>query len=252
MKLLIFIFGLFIGSFLNVCIYRIPKGESIIYPSSHCPKCNTNLKPIDLIPVISFLFHKRKCRYCGENISLQYPFIELLNGFIYLFLYIKYDTSIFFIQYMILTSLLIVISMIDIQFKIIPDACNLFGFITAIILILFKNPTLLSFKDAFFGLLIGGGFFLIIAILTNAMGGGDIKLMGVLGLFFGWKMIVFITFFSFCIGSILSILLILFKIKNKKDPIAFGPFISLAVCLAIFYGTEIINRYLSFLLYLGS
>ncbi|WP_129597734.1 prepilin peptidase [Anaerophilus nitritogenes] len=245
MKLLIFILGLLIGSFLNVCIYRIPKGVSIIDRPSYCIKCNTNLKPIDLIPIISFLFHKGKCRYCGENISIKYPFIELLNGLVYLSLYIKYDVSIFFIQYIILSSLLIVISMIDIQFKIIPDECNLFGFIIAVIFLLYKNFNLLSFKDSLLGFVIGGGFFFMIAILTNAMGGGDIKLMGILGLFFGWKMIIFITFFSFCIGSIFSIILILFKIRKRKDSIAFGPFIALSVCLAIFYGSEIINLYLS-------
>ncbi|QXM05995.1 prepilin peptidase [Crassaminicella indica] len=241
----IFIIGLLIGSFLNVCIYRIPIEKSIVNPPSHCPKCNTTLKPLDLIPVFSFLFNKGKCRYCGENISLQYPIIELFNGLIYLLLYLKYDLTILFVKYTILASLLIVISVIDYKLQIIPDECNLFGFIISGAFIIFNDFSTIALINAILGLLVGGGIFLIIAIATNgAMGGGDIKLMGVLGFALGWKYILLITFLSFIIGAILSIFLLLLKLKHRKDTIPFGPFIAIAAFITILYGNDIINWYI--------
>ncbi|PAB58510.1 prepilin peptidase [Anaeromicrobium sediminis] len=240
--------GLVIGSFLNVCIYRIPKEESIAYPPSHCPKCNNYLKSIDLIPIFSYLFNRGKCRYCGETISLQYPLVELLNGIIYLLLYLKFGLSIFFVKYGILASLLIVISFIDYKLKIIPDECNLFGIIVSGAFIIFNNFSLLSLKDSILGLVLGGGIFLLIAIITGAMGGGDIKLMGVLGFAFGWKGILLITLLSFVIGAIISILLILLRLKHRKDEIAFGPFISVSTLVTILYGKGIIKWYIHILL----
>ncbi|MCT4595183.1 MAG: prepilin peptidase [Anaeromicrobium sp.] len=239
--------GLLIGSFLNVCIYRIPKEESIAYPPSHCPKCNNQLKPLDLVPLFSYLLNKGKCRYCRETISLQYPIVEFLNGIIYLLLYFKFGLNILFVKYGVLASLLIVISFIDYELKIIPDECNLFGIIISGAFIIFHNFNYTGLKESLLGLLLGGGIFLIIAILTGAMGGGDIKLMGVLGFAFGWKLILLITLLSFVIGAIVSIILLLLKLKNRKDAIAFGPFISVATLITIFYGTEIISWYMSIL-----
>lgn len=250
MEYFIFLMGLIIGSFLNVCIYRIPKGDSIIYPSSHCMNCNTTLKPWDLIPFLSYFFYRGKCRYCGTKISIQYPFIELLNGLIYLFLYYKFGYSLRFIQYGILSSLLIVISMIDLKYQIIPNRLIILGFISSF---LFQLP--LFIKDisllvkSITGLLLGGGIFLLISIITKgAMGGGDIKLMGVLGFWLGWKWILFVMFLSFFLGAIISILLLLLKIKGRKDMIPFGPFIGIATLMTVFYGNDIIYYYLMYLL----
>ncbi|MBF8982637.1 prepilin peptidase [Lutibacter sp. B2] len=242
---LILTIGLLIGSFLNVCIYRIPENESIAYPPSHCPKCNTSLKSLDLIPIFSYLFNKGKCRYCREPIALQYPIVELLNGIIYLLLYLKYGITIHFIKYAILASLLIVISFIDYKLQIIPDECNLFGLIVSGIFLICSNFSFASLTDAFVGLLVGGGIFLLIALITGAMGGGDIKLIGVLGFFFGWKHILLITLLSFVIGAIISICLLISKLKGRKDAIAFGPFIAIATLVTIFYKAEIIDWYLT-------
>lgn len=244
MTYLIFFLGLLIGSFLNVCIYRIPAGESISYPPSHCPKCSTSLKPLDLIPVLSFILTKGKCRYCREPISLQYPLIELFNGLIYSLLYLKYGLTVIFVKYVILSSLLIVISIIDYKLKIIPDECNLLGLSGAVLFTILNDFHISSWIDAGLGLLVGGGIFLLIAMATGAMGGGDIKLMGVLGFSFGIKYILLITFLSFITGAILSIFLLLFKIKEKKDEIPFGPFIGIATLITMFYGTEILNWYI--------
>lgn len=248
MILLVFLFGLTIGSFLNVCIYRIPKGESISFPPSHCMGCGTRLKSFDLIPVLSYLLAKGKCRYCGDKISLQYPIIEILNAFIYFLLFYKFGLSLLFIKYSILCSVLLVISIIDYNHKIIPNSINLFlllyGIIFSIIDFSFNNLT-----SNLLGLFIGGGLFLLIAIITKgAMGGGDIKLVAVLGLLFGLKKILLIIFLSFIMGAIISILLLLFKIKKRKDYIPFGPFICIGGLITIIYGNNIIEWYLNTLL----
>jgi leader peptidase (prepilin peptidase)/N-methyltransferase len=132
MYILTFIFGSVIGSFLNVCIYRIPRDESIVYPSSHCPKCNTPLKWYNLIPILSFLFQKGKCRYCGESISPQYPIVELLNGFLYTIIFYFYGATIDFAFYSLLLSILVIISFIDCYHQIIPDTLVAIVFILTI------------------------------------------------------------------------------------------------------------------------
>lgn len=235
--------GLLIGSFLNVCIYRIPRGESITFPPSHCPTCSTNLRPIDLIPVISFVWTKGKCRYCSEKISIRYPLVEILNALIYLILYLKFSISILLIKYSILTSILIVVSFIDYDYQIIPDEIVIFGMIFSFIIHVvhnFKGDIL----SGLVGLLIGGGLFLIIALVTNAMGGGDIKLMGMLGFSLGYKYILLIALLSFIIGAVISLILIFLKIKSRKDFIPFGPFIAISSLVTIYCGDEIISWYL--------
>lgn len=242
MEVLVLTLGLLIGSFLNVCIYRIPRKQSIAYPPSHCPKCDESLKPVDLIPVISYFLNKGKCKYCGDKISLQYPTVELLNGLIYLFLYFEFGLSIIFIKYIILSSLLLVISFIDYKLKIIPNQLVIFGSIIGLALNIVNFNQ--SFLTGIVGMVIGGGIFLIIA-LVGPMGGGDIKLMAMLGLFFGWQLILLITFLSFIIGALVSVVLLAFKIKSRKDEIPFGPFISMAAMIAIIYGDQIIEWYLT-------
>ena len=237
------IMGLILGSFLNVCIYRIPKRKSISFPPSHCPKCDEKLKPLDLIPIISYIFSKGKCRYCGEKISLQYPIVELLNALIYVLLYMKYGLSLYFFKYAILSSLLIVISFIDLKYQIIPDRLNLFCLVLGILFTLSYGNIWLTVNGTI-GLFVGGGLFLLIAIITKgAMGGGDIKLMGALGLYFGWKYILLISFLSFIIGAVISISLLVLKIKNRKDYIPFGPFISIASIVTMLYGQEVMEWY---------
>lgn len=243
MNFIILTLGLLIGSFLNVCIYRIPRGESISFPPSHCPKCSNNLKPIDLIPVLSFIWTKGKCRYCSEKISRRYPLVEILNSAIYLILYLKFSMSILFIKYAILASILIVISFIDYDHQIIPDEIIIFGIILSFIPHIVDNFKV-NILNGLIGLLIGGGLFFIIAIITNAMGGGDIKLMGMLGFSLGYKYILLITFLSFIIGAVVSLILIGIKIKSRKDFIPFGPFIAMATLVTIYCGDEIINWYI--------
>ncbi|MTI65408.1 MAG: prepilin peptidase [Firmicutes bacterium] len=248
MSLFIFILFISIGSFLNVCIHRIPRNESIVYPPSHCPKCDTKLKFIDLIPIISYLSTKGKCRYCGESISPQYPIIELLTAIISILIYLKYGLSILFVKYVVLSMILIVVSVIDYKYQIIPNKIIIFGFTVGISLHLLYNVRT-SFINGTIGLLIGGGIFLLIAIVTKgAMGGGDIKLMGMIGFYLGYKSILLITFLSFIIGAFISILLLVTKIKSRKDFIPFGPFISIATIIVILYGKDLVGLYLKLIL----
>lgn len=246
--ILVFVLGSVVGSFLNVCIYRIPQKQSIVFPPSHCPDCNTKLKPADLIPVLSYLFYKGKCRYCGETISIQYPFIELLTGIVYLLLFIKFGYSIDFIFFVVLCTLLIIISGIDYEHKIIPDGIVLGILVIAII---YKSITYFYLRlsvdwiGSLIGLLIGGGFLLLVALVSKGgMGGGDIKLMGVLGFWLGWKLTIVTMLVSFITGAFLSALLLLFKIKDRKDAIPFGPFIALAAFITILKGNELLHWYL--------
>ena len=245
--ILIFILGLLIGSFLNVCIYRIPIEQSITFPPSHCTNCETKLKPVDLIPVLSYLRYKGKCRYCGEKISPQYPFVEILNGLIYILIFIIFGYSLDFIFYCILSSLLIVIGVVDYKHAIIPNGLVIFGLITGLVYRFILPLSLgleIQWVDSILGLLIGGGFFLLVAVVSRGnMGGGDIKLVGMLGFFLGLKKIIMVTFLSFIIGALFTVPLLAFKKKTKKDMIPFGPFIALSALITILYYHELLDLY---------
>jgi leader peptidase (prepilin peptidase)/N-methyltransferase len=241
MTIIFFVFGLIIGSFLNVCICRIPLHKSIINPPSSCGSCGHRLKYYDMLPVINYVINGGKCRYCGEKYSIQYPLIELFNGLLYGAIVLKYSISTIAVLYCILGSILIIVSAIDLKHKIIPDCLNITIAAIGIMLVL-NDYSILS--DRLLGALIGFVLFFIIALTTDAMGGGDTKLIAGLGLIFGLKGVLFIVFYSFVIGAVISVVLLFAKIKSRKDEIPFGPFISVATLLYIFYGVEIINLYL--------
>ena len=242
MLALFFIYGLFIGSFLNVCIYRIPEGISVINPPSTCGSCGHRLNYIDMIPVLNYVINKGRCRYCNDSYSVQYPLVELLNAILYLFIGMKYGMSFYSLIYCILISLMIVISFIDLKYMIIPDKLIAALMLMGAVVIMYDRTMIL---DKIIGSLMGFGMFLLIAIITNAMGGGDIKLIAALGLMFGIKGTLFIAVFSFLIGAVVCVLLLSLKMKNRKDKIPFGPFICLAALLYVFYGAEIINYYVN-------
>lgn len=238
-------YGLIIGSFLNVCISRIPEGQSIAYPPSYCASCNNRIKPYDLIPVLSYMFLRGKCRYCGEKIPLRYTLIELFTGIIFLELYLNYELTIEFVQFAILTCFLIVIGLIDFDTTDIYDSTVItgliFGFIFLGINIYLHLPT----KTYLIGALIGGGFITLIILLFGGMGWGDAEFCALCGLFLGTKLMVLTLFLSIVIGGIIGMLLILTKNKGMKDYFAFGPYIALAALIALFFGDEIIFWYFS-------
>ncbi|SNR86488.1 leader peptidase (prepilin peptidase) / N-methyltransferase [Anaerovirgula multivorans] len=241
--------GILIGSFLNVCIYRMPKNESIIYPASHCSKCNESLKPFDLIPIFSYVSLRGKCRYCSAEFSIRYPMIEFLTGIIFLLVFYKYDLSIAYFFHIALVCILICITFIDYDHQIIPDGLVILGFglgLTYKFLLYFFINQPIEVLNSLLGFLLGGGFFLLIAVISNGgMGGGDIKLIAMLGFWFGWRDIILISFLSFIIGSVISIALLATKVKSRKDVIPFGPFIGVSTLLVILYKNYILMSYMN-------
>lgn len=247
MIFLVIIYGLIIGSFLNICIYRIPRSESIVFPSSHCPYCNKKLKWYDNIPIFSYLSLKRECRYCNIRISSIYPIVELFNAVIYIAMYIKFGFAFDFFFYALISSILIIITFIDLKNMIIPDVLVLIIFISSII---YKatiyyigiNPQIIS---SIYGLIISGILFLAIVILSRGgMGGGDVTLIAALGFILGLKYILLNMFLSFLLGAVISMFLLASRIKTRKDPIPFGPFIIISFLITVFWGQDIIDWYL--------
>ena len=249
------IMGIIFGSFYNVCIYRIPEKLSVANPPSHCYNCNTRLKPQDLVPILSWTFLKGKCRYCGQKISPRYALVELLTGILFAIVYIHFGYTIQTPYYMFLTSLLVIITFIDLDHYIIPDGLLIIGSIVAIIFNILGYGV--GITDALLGAVIcGGGVLLVIYLIEliikkEVMGGGDIKLFAMLGLFLGLKLGALTILLSIYVGAIYGIVTIAYS-KLKKieynSMIPYGPFISVAAFIVVLYGTNIINWYWSIFL----
>ncbi len=243
MAIYIFLLGLIIGSFLNVCIYRVPRGESLSFPPSHCPGCQKKLSPVDLIPVFSFVLLKAKCRYCGNKISWRYPLIELLTGLTFLLCFSVSGLNPILIKYLFIACVLTVVTFIDLEHYIIPNKIVVFTIISGIILN-FIIPDL-TWGDALAGLVAGGGVLLLLAMVSRGgMGGGDIKLAAALGLLFGWQKVLLALFLGSILAGVLGLILILAGRKSRKDMLPFGPFIALGSLVAMLWGYKIINWYL--------
>jgi leader peptidase (prepilin peptidase)/N-methyltransferase len=246
-SMFVFVIGAIIGSFNNVVIYRLPRGKSVVTPGSQCQSCGKAIYPWDNIPLLSYLVLRGRCRFCSEHISLRYPAIELLTGLLFLFVYMKYNFSILFIIYSILINTFIIVSMIDYDFKIIPNIITIPGIMLCLLINIFVFPY--DFHSFLIGALSGVAIFYIIAIISNGgMGGGDIKLIAMIGAFLGWKGVFFTIFSGAMFGSIVGILLILIGKKRRKDKVPFGPFLSFGATLYIFVGNSLINWYLNTLL----
>lgn len=241
--ILIFIFGLVIGSFLNVCIFRLPQNQSIITPSSHCMSCNTPLKLLDLIPVLSYLLFRGCCRYCGVTLSLRYLIVEVLTASLFIWCLYIFGVSLELLKTLILTSFLIVITFIDYDHQLILDKVILWLFGAGVIINLWTNS--LDIWDTIIASLLGGGLLLLIALASHGgMGGGDIKFAAALGIWMGWQYLLLTLLLSFIFGGVGSLLLLAFKLKTCKDFIPFGPFIALGTLVSTLYGNQIINWYL--------
>lgn len=243
MPFIFFVFGLIIGSFLNVCIYRIPRSESIIFPPSRCPGCNRRIAARDLIPLLSYLQLKGRCRFCGQNISPLYPSIEMLTGLLFAASYLRFGQSVLLVKVFFLVSIFIVISFIDLKYYIIPDKLIVFSlFGGAITNIVARDLTLVS---SLLGLISAAAPLLALAVISRGgMGGGDIKLAAVIGLCLGWPNGLFAVILGCLIAGLLGIALVLTRVKGRKDVIPFGPFLSAGALITIFHGNEIMNWYL--------
>jgi leader peptidase (prepilin peptidase)/N-methyltransferase len=247
---IIFIFGMCIGSFLNVCIYRLPASKSIANPPrSICPNCNSHIRFYDNIPVLSYIWLKGRCRNCDAPISFRYPLVEVMSGIVAVALLFKFGLSLESLVYFVFISSLLVITFIDLDHKIIPDVISLPGIPTGLVAS-FALPTI-TLKASALGLLIGGGSLWFVAWAYNliahrdGMGGGDIKLLAMIGTIIGWKGVIFTIFASSVIGSCVGITMMLIKGKNMKFAIPFGPFLSIGAIAYVFFGAQIIAWYLS-------
>jgi leader peptidase (prepilin peptidase)/N-methyltransferase len=249
MLILIFIIGLILGSFYNICIVRIPQQMSFVSPRSHCSSCKRTLQVYDLIPVVSYLLLKGKCRYCNVRISLRYPIVELLTGILFGGLYFKYSFTLSFFVYAVLTSVLLVAAFIDIEHRIIPNGLVLFGSIIALVFDILQLHV--NWLDGLLGMLVGGGILLLIALLSlillkkEGMGGGDVKLMGMIGLFLGWRLTLLTLVLSIYIGGFIGGIVLLARWKKADDYIPYGPFIALGTLITMFFGNEILLWYFS-------
>jgi len=262
--LIVFLLGSVIGSFLNVCIYRIPRNMSIVFPSSRCPSCDSPVRFYDNIPIISYILLAGKCRDCKVKISARYPLVEFLNGSFYVFALYRFGSGSLWtlLIYSVFLSVLIVITFIDIDFQIIPDLITLPGIPIALILgstVLpdpfqsfdyFQKFQPLGFKSSLIGAIGGGGFFYSVAVIgkallkKDAMGGGDIKLMTMVGALMGWKSVILTTFLASLFGSVIGLLLIAVKGRKWGSRIPFGPYLALGSFITLFYGNTILTWYL--------
>jgi leader peptidase (prepilin peptidase)/N-methyltransferase len=253
-----FIFGAIVGSFLNVCIVRIPKGDSIIHPSSHCPDCKTAIRFYDNIPLISYVGLLGRCRACGEKISLRYFFVELLMACLAVALYYQFGFSLAFLVSFIFVAALIVISFIDLDVRIVPDVISLPGIVAGLLFSLvaryvINDPFELipSPLSALIGVLVGGGFLLALAWAYEAftgvegMGGGDIKLLAMIGAFLGWTSIPFTLFFASLTGSVIGLGFMIGQGVGRRFALPFAPFLCLGALLYLLFGQDLVQFYLN-------
>lgn len=235
------------GSFLNVCIYRIPREKNLVYDYSCCTNCERYIDFKDLIPILSYIFLKGRCRHCKEKISLRYPFIEILTGVLYLLIYKYYGFSILTFKYLFLISSLIVISFIDYDTK---EVYAITTYTSIIVGILFSFIEEFYFDESIWNYILGGLlsilFIFLISKLTGAMGSGDVEIHAIGGVFLGWQLALINLFLSFIIGGIIALLAIIFKGKTREDYIAFGPAIGISTTILIFFGDLIKNIYFTF------
>ena len=239
--IVVFIYGIIIGSFLNVLIYRIPKKENIAIVRSHCMKCGYQLKWYDLIPLFSWLSLGGKCRKCEEKISVQYPLIEALNGILYLLVFHQYGLSIDSLLYCLLFSALLALSVIDFRTYEIPVGFNYFILILGLVRLV---TDYVNWSNYVIGFLAVSTFLFIIIVASKgrAMGGGDMKLMATCGFLIGWKLIILAFLLGCILGSIIHI--IRMRVSGEDHVLAMGPYLSMGVALTVLFGNQWIDWYL--------
>ena len=243
----VFFFGLLIGSFLNVCIWRLPREESIIRPGSHCPACSTVLGARDLVPVLSWLFLRGKCRFCGVKISARYPAVELLTGGLFLVTYLHYGLTPGLVAALVFSSFMVAITFIDLDHQIILDGMLALLAVCGLGLQLWTGSV--GCVSMLIGAGVGGGLLLLLAILSRGgMGGGDVKFAAALGFWLGWPGILLGLFLGFVLGGLISVLLLVTRLRGRKDFIPFGPFIAIGAWIALLYGRRILDWYFGFLI----
>ena len=253
----VFIFGALIGSFLNVCIVRIPKGESIVRPPSHCPSCKTPIPFYDNIPLVSFLLLRGRCRSCGERISPRYFFVELLTAVLAVAIFVRFGPGIAFAANFVFVAALIVISFIDLDVRIVPDAISLPGIALGLVSSVIQWPWPADYLtippsplSSFIGILVGGGFLLSVAWAyqfftgVEGMGGGDVKLLAMIRAFLGWPAVPLTLFFPSLTGSVIGLALMWKTGAGGKYALPFAPFLCVGAIGHLFFGSAVVQFYL--------
>jgi leader peptidase (prepilin peptidase) / N-methyltransferase len=268
-----FLFGLIIGSFLNVCIVRIPERKSIVMPASACPKCGAPIRPYDNIPVLSYVFLGGKCRACRMKISPIYPLVELLTALLFLGCYLAFGLNLEALKWAIFSAVMVVLVFTDLRERLLPDVVNYTGFALGLALSLFTRPAdgtalwlanrlfdspppqpVLSFSDALMGALLGGGLLWLVSEAyfrlrkREGMGLGDVKMMLMVGAFLGLKRTLLTIFAGSLLGSVIGLAYILARRKGSNYELPFGTFLGMAALLAAFFGTQVVNWYQSLLM----
>lgn len=248
------LFGALVGSFLNVVIVRLPEeGGSVVFPPSHCPVCKKSIAWYDNIPLLSFLLLRGRCRQCGVRISWRYPLVEGATALMALALYLHFGPTILFPIYFLFCAALIAVIFIDFQHQIIPDVISLPGIVLGFGLS-FVNP-FVAWQDAGLGVLFGGGSFYLVALVyylltkREGMGGGDIKLLAMIGAFLGWQALPFVVFGSSLLGTVAGVGAMIKQRKGGKTVIPYGPFLAIAALLYLFFRQEILLLFVRFVLH---
>ena len=250
-EIIIFAFGMCIGSFMNVCIYRLPIKKSIVLPGSFCPGCETPIRFYDNIPIFSYIWLRGRCRHCDARISIRYLSVEIMGGAFAMLSYLKFGISLEGLIYYAMVVSLLIVTYIDLDYQIIPDVITLpgipIGFLVSLAL-----PAL-NYKESILGIVIGGGSLYLIAwsyhLLTKkeGMGGGDIKLLAMIGAVVGWKGVLFTIFVASLVGTVSGVLIMLRQKQGLKLAVPFGPFLSIGAISYIFFGSSLIPWYFSLL-----
>jgi leader peptidase (prepilin peptidase) / N-methyltransferase len=269
--LLVFFVGLLIGSFLNVCILRIPQSESIVLPASHCPKCNADIKPYDNIPVVSWLVLGGKCRKCKTRISMLYPAVELLTGLLFLVCYLAFGLSLEALKWSVFAALLVVLTVTDFRERILPDKVNLTGLGMGLLLSFFIQPfdgtaawlsghlfafppptAALSVADALLGAAGASGLLWLVAEGyfrargREGMGLGDVKMMAMAGAFLGLQRALLTILLGSLIGSVIGLAVVSLWRKGRDFELPFGTFLGAGAMLVVFFGSQTLNWYRAF------
>jgi leader peptidase (prepilin peptidase)/N-methyltransferase len=253
--LFVFILGLCIGSFLNVCVYRIPKAKSIVRPRSFCPDCGKSIKWYDNIPLVSYAILRGRCRNCGKRIPLRYPLGELLTGLVSLLLYWYFGPTGAFAAYWVLACILITISLIDLETWEVPDVLSIPGIVAGVVLMsVFRlngaSNSGWAFLDSVSGMLAGGLMMFLLSVIgewafrKEAVGGGDVKLMAMIGAFLGWKLTILAFFAAPLIGSGVALFM---KIKYKTEAVPYAPYLAVGTLVSLLWGKKILG-----VLFIGS
>ena len=265
-----FVFGLVVGSFLNVCICRIPRGESVVFPRSHCPGCGAAIRPYDNVPLLSYLVLRGRCRSCGDHISFQYPVVELLTGLLFYACAAVWSFTPPTFIYSLFLALLVILVFVDYQHQILPNVVTIPGTVAGILLSPFLaegayrdvltvasasalQPDgyegLLPWIGSTLGALIGGGILLVVGSAyrlvrkRQGLGMGDVKMMAMVGAFLGWRSALLTIFAASFAGSIIGLFLILFQGKSLQHKLAFGTFLGIGAAAVLFFGASILGWY---------